>query len=154
MRRLTLCVALASLTLVTACGGNSEEETDAASTSAPASPSASASTSASTSATPSDDAGDAVLTATVGTTDDPDAFVINLTDAAGETVTTLPAGTYTIEVSDLSEIHNWHLTGGSVDETTTVPEVTDTTFEVTLESGEYTYTCDPHPEMVGQFTVT
>lgn len=152
MRRLTRYVALASLTLVTGCGGDSLEGTDAASTSAAAPRSASVRTSGS--APDNAGGGDTVLTATVGTAEDPDAYVIALTDAAGETVTTLPAGSYTIKVSDLSDIHNWHLTGGSVDEATSVPDVVDTTFEVTLDSGEYTYVCDPHPSMVGQFTVT
>lgn len=99
--------------------------------------------------------GDAtVLIGSVGTEDDPDAFVISLTDESGEPVTTLPAGDYTIEVSDPSAIHNFHLEGGSVDETTSVPGTEETTFEVTLEPGEYTYTCDPHPPMTGTFTVT
>ena len=39
-------------------------------------------------------------------------------------------------------------------ESTTVEEVVDTTFEVTLEAGEYEYVCDPHPPMTGSFTVT
>jgi plastocyanin len=90
----------------------------------------------------------------VGTEDDPDAFEITLTDESGEPVTELPAGDYTIEVSDPSAIHNFHLTGGSVDESTSVPEMEDTTFEVTLEPGDYTYKCDPHPPMTGSFTVT
>jgi plastocyanin len=41
-----------------------------------------------------------------------------------------------------------------VDESTAVPEEAETTFEVTLEAGEYTYKCDPHPPMTGSFTVT
>lgn len=95
-----------------------------------------------------------VLTGTVGTADDPDAFVITLTDDTGEPVTTLPAGDYQIEINDLSEIHNFHLTGGPVEESTTVPEVTDTVWEVNLEPGDYTFVCDPHPNMVGEFAVT
>ncbi|MEJ5945947.1 hypothetical protein WDZ17_11665 [Pseudokineococcus basanitobsidens] len=94
------------------------------------------------------------LTASVGTPDDPDAYVISLVDADGEEVTELPAGDYTIAVDDRSTIHNVHLTGEGVEETTTVPEVVMTTWEVTLEPGDYTYRCDPHPNMVGNFTVT
>ncbi|WNB86927.1 hypothetical protein [Cellulomonas sp. ATA003] len=69
-------------------------------------------------------------------------------------MTSLPAGDYTIRVSDPATEHNFHLTGGSVDETTSVPELEETTWEVTLEPGEHTYTCDPHPAMTGTFDVT
>ena len=42
-----------------------------------------------------------------------------------------------------------------MDESTAVDEVTETTFEVTLEAGEYTFVCDPHAsQMVGTFTVS
>ncbi len=51
-------------------------------------------------------------------------------------------------------MHNFHLMGGAVDETTSVPETEEATWEVTLEAGEYTYKCDPHPPMTGTFTVT
>jgi plastocyanin len=90
----------------------------------------------------------------VGTAEDPEAFEITLMDESGEKVTELPAGDYTIEVTDPAESHNFHLTGGSVDESTSVPETVETTWEVTLEPGEYTYRCDPHPPMTGSFTVT
>ena len=43
---------------------------------------------------------------------------------------------------------------GSVDEKTSVPDVVDTTFDVTLTAGDYTFQCDPHPPMKGSFTVT
>ncbi len=90
----------------------------------------------------------------VGTPDDPDAFVITLTDESGEPVSTLPAGDYEVEISDLSAIHNFHLRGGDVNESTTVAEVADVTWSVTLEPGDYSFMCDPHPSMSGQFTVT
>ena len=77
-----------------------------------------------------------------------------LSDDSGQPVTTLPAGAYHIQVSDLSAMHNFHLKGGAVDETTTVPEVIDATFDVTLEPGDYTFVCDAHAQrMVGQFSV-
>lgn len=98
--------------------------------------------------------GSTVLIGMVGTAEDPEAFEITLTDASGAPITEIPAGDYTIEVTDPSTTHNFHLTGGSVDETTSVPEMETTTFEVTLEPGEYTYRCDPHPPMTGTFTVT
>ena len=38
----------------------------------------------------------------------------------GRSVSTLPAGSYTIEVDDQSDMHNFHLTGPGVEETTDV----------------------------------
>lgn len=137
MRRLALSAALASLTLVAACGGDDADPAEA-----PASQSA-------------ESGGEGtMLTGTVGTDEDPDAFVITLTDDSGQPVSSLPAGDYQIQISDLSATHNFHLTGGDVDETTTVEEVTDVTWEVTLVAGDYSFICDPHPRMSGAFTVT
>lgn len=59
---------------------------------------------------------------TMGTPQDPDAFKLSLTDSSGEPVTELTAGEYEIQVSDPSEMHNFHLKGADVEETTTVPE--------------------------------
>ena len=83
-------------------------------------------------------------------------FVISLTTEDGEAVTSVPAGEYTIEVNDQSDQHNFHLTGpGDLDQSTTVEEVTEVTWTVTLEPGEYTFVCDPHASsMNGSFTVT
>lgn len=91
------------------------------------------------------------LTGVVG---EGDAFVITLKDSTGAPVTTLKAGSYTVKVKDASKIHNFHLTGTGVKETTTVPEVKDVTWKVTLVAGTYTYKCDPHAKMTGSFTVT
>ena len=102
---------------------------------------------------PGTSTGSNVLIATLGTEDDPDAFEIGLTDEAGEPVTELPAGDYVIQVRDLSDIHNWHLRGGEVDEATEVVGTEEVTWEITLEPGHYTYTCDPHPSMTGSFDV-
>ena len=143
MRNLPLGLALASLALAAACGGDSPDTTAEPTETEPT-----------TAASPA--GGQAtVLRGTVGTAADPDAPVITLTDGSGQPVTTLPAGQYQVQVSDLSAKHNFHLKGGTVDETTTVPEVADTTFNVTLEPGGYTFLCDPHAaKMVGQFSVT
>jgi plastocyanin len=162
MRKLAAALAVASLTLAAGCGSDDPETEASATTSAAAeSSSAAAPTSSAaaptSAAAPSSDAGSGtptVLTGTVGSDSDPEAFVISLTDASGEPVTSLPAGDYTIEVSDPSTRHNFHLIGGEVDETTSVQEKEDTTFEVTLTPGDYTYKCDPHPPMTGSFTVT
>lgn len=91
-----------------------------------------------------------MLVATVGTGD---AFVINLRDAAGNLVTQLDPGTYTILVNDRSGIHNFHLTGPGVDMATAVAFVGEATWTVTVADGRYTYICDVHPAtMNGAFT--
>ncbi len=81
-------------------------------------------------------------------------FEIHLTDAGGNEVTHLDPGTYTIEVHDRSDFHNFHLSGPSVDMTTDVEGVGDSTWTVTFTDGTYTYRCDPHAgSMIGRFTV-
>jgi plastocyanin len=152
MRTLTVAVALALTAMTAACGGDEPEPAAEPAASAPASEPAAAPTAQTSQEAPSGEA--QALTGTVGTEGDPDAFEITLTDASGQEVTELPAGDYTITVNDLSEIHNFHLTGGEVDETTTVPETGEQTFTVNLTAGEYEAICDPHPRMVTNFTVT
>jgi plastocyanin len=165
MRKLAAALAVASLTLAAGCGSDDPESDAAAATSAAETQSSSAAAATSSAAAPASSAAASgsegatgtptVLTGIVGTESDPNAFEITLTDSSGQPVTTLPAGDYTIEVRDLSAQHNFHLTGGEVDETTSVQEVVDTTFDVTLTAGEYTYICDPHPaRMTKTFTVT
>jgi plastocyanin len=95
-------------------------------------------------------ASDSTLTASVGP-----GFEISLTGADGADITSLSAGTYTIEVDDQSDIHNFHLTGTGVDESTEVSEVGTATWEVTFEAGTYEFVCDPHAStMNGSFDVT
>ncbi len=158
MKRRSLAIAVASIAVLSGCSGTAGETVESAA--GEASEAAEDVTDEPAEESPSDDAaaggeqGSTVLIGTVGTEDDPEAFEISLTTEDGEEVTELPAGDYTIQVSDPSAMHNFHLTGGSVDESTSVPESEETTFEVTLEAGEYTYKCDPHPPMTGTFTVT
>lgn len=129
MRPLVLAVPVALLSLLAAC---SNSITPAAS-GAPA-------------------AAGSVLTGTVGQGDAP---VITLVDSAGAPVTSLKAGSYTVKVKDLSTRHNFHLTGTGVDKKTSVPDMADATWTVTLVAGTYTFQCDPHAQkMVGTFTVT
>jgi plastocyanin len=74
----------------------------------------------------------------------------------GEDAETVKAGTYTLEVEDKSDMHNFHLIGPGVDEVVTeVPFVGDKSVTVTLQKGTYTYQCDPHAAsgMKGTFTV-
>jgi hypothetical protein len=101
-------------------------------------------------------AGAPTLRASVGTEESPDAFEIALLDENDDPVTDLPAGEYNIEVSDPTDVHNFHLSGGdgAVDEKTSPAEKIETVWVVTLDPGEYRYMCDPHPSMNGRFTVT
>jgi plastocyanin len=81
-------------------------------------------------------------------------YTISLKDAQGAQVAQLPAGETEIEIEDLSEEHNFHLTGPGVDVSTEVVSTGPTKFRVTLRDGKYTFICDPHPtRMNGSFTV-
>ena len=130
----TALLAVAVLVAVPACSSESESAN-------PATPPADAPAPGST------------LLGSVGTPDDPEAFEIALTDQGGTPVTTLPAGDYTIVVSDPARSHNFAISGEGVSEATSVPETGETTFQVSLQAGKYTYICDPHPNMKGSITV-
>ncbi len=81
-------------------------------------------------------------------------FFITLEDAQGNRVRNLEPGTYDIEVKDLSEEHNFHLTGSGVDRLTPVGAAVTESWTVTLTNGTYRYNCDPHATtMRGSFTV-
>src|SRR5439155_6073248 len=96
-------------------------------------------------------AADPVLTGDVGRDD---SFAISLTDASGVPVTHLDVGTYSLVVHDRSAFHNFHLSGPGVDQLTSVPDVEDKTFTVTLTDGTYFVTCDAHAaQMRRTFTV-
>lgn len=146
MRRTGLLAAVLLVVTLTGCGSDDEDGDTASGADAPAA-------TAPSSATGSGVAG-GQLTAAVGEEGNPDAFVLTVQDAAGADVTTLPAGTYEIAVSDRSTIHNVHLTGSGVDETTTVPGTGDATWSVTLQPGTYTVVCDPHAKMRVEIDVT
>ena len=82
-------------------------------------------------------------------------FDISLTDGNGQAITNLAAGSYTLVVKDESSIHNFHLTGGGVDDKTDVPSTGSKTFRVTFTPGTYTFICDAHPtSMKGTFRVS
>jgi hypothetical protein len=89
------------------------------------------------------------LIGTVGSTDDPDAYEINLTTEDGaEVTTTLRPGEYMLEIDDLSTIHNFHLGGprAAVDVATDVAGTGEKTGIVLLQEPEsYIYVCDAHP---------
>ena len=82
-------------------------------------------------------------------------FAISLRDATGASVTRLDAGAYSLDVNDLSDEHDFHLTGpGGVDVGTTIEESGQKSFAVTLVDGKYSFFCDAHPlRMKGSFTL-
>ena len=81
-------------------------------------------------------------------------FNITLTKG-GKKVTSLPAGKYTVAVSDKSDIHNFHLKGPGVNKDSGVEKVGSSRWAVTLKKGSYTFVCDPHASsMKGTFKVT
>jgi plastocyanin len=91
---------------------------------------------------------DGTLQATVGP-----GYSINLTQN-GVKVTHLDPGTYTINVNDQADIHNFDLFGPGVKESTGVDTTGTTTWMVTFSDGTYNYVCDAHPaSMSGKFTV-
>jgi plastocyanin len=97
-------------------------------------------------------AGDPVLTADVGLND---AYVIDLKDAGGASVSRLVPGTYTLVVHDHSALHSFHLVGSGVNVATTVAGTGDSTYTITLVAGNYSYHCDAHSyDMHGGFTVS
>jgi plastocyanin len=137
--RFALVLALGAATLVLAgCGGSSDN-------------SASATTETTTTETTSTGAASGTtLEGSVGP-----GFDISLKDSSGNDVTTLTAGTYTINVNDQADIHNFHLSGPGVDEATDVSGTGTTTWRVTLQDGTYTFQCDPHASsMNGSFEVS
>jgi len=133
--RTALVVGAAVTALAVAgCGGGSDEAvtTDTATTTEPATPAGS------------------TLKGSVGP-----GFEISLSTEDGQAVTSLAAGTYTLEVDDQSGIHNFHLTGTGVDVTTDVGATGVESFELTVEAGTYKFVCDPHASsMNGSFEVS
>jgi len=92
-----------------------------------------------------------VLTGDVGAGD---SFTITLNDAAGNKVTHLDAGAYTLSLHDHSAFHNFHFSGPGVDVSTGVDSIENKTFTVALTDGTYFFNCDPHSaQMKGSFTV-
>src|SRR4051812_2951508 len=91
---------------------------------------------------------DGTLQATVGP-----GYSIGLTQN-GTRVTHLDPGTYTIDVNDQADIHNFDLFGPGVKESTGVDTIGTATWTVTFSNGTYNYVCDAHPaSMKGSFTV-
>jgi hypothetical protein len=84
-------------------------------------------------------------------------YTIDLVDANGQHVDVLTAGTYTLLVHDLSDIHNFALGDSTTNTrlvTTGIDFVGDQTFTLDLEPGSYVYACSAHFQtMFGAFRV-
>lgn len=95
---------------------------------------------------------DAEATKLVGSVDA--TATISLEHENGTPVTTLSPGSYDIEVTDSTPVHNFHLTGpGGVEKSTTIAGQESVTWSLTLAEGAYHYICDAHPNMFGHFSV-
>ena len=91
------------------------------------------------------------LVATVGRND---SFTISLRDPSGDPVTHIDAGTYDIEVHDLSEMHNFRLHGPGVEQATDIGSKEEVVWTVSLGDGKYRFECSPHASVMnGWFTV-
>jgi hypothetical protein len=91
------------------------------------------------------------LVATVGRND---SFTISLRDPSGNPVTHIDAGTYDIEVHDLSEMHNFRLHGPGVEQATDIGSKEEVVWTVSLGDGKYRFECSPHASVMnGWFTV-
>ena len=133
-------LAVAALAL-TGCGGGDDEASGTTDTGT--------TTTTETTSQTGGDAG-AVLKGSVGP-----GFEISLSSADGQSVETLAPGSYTLEVDDQSDIHNFHLIGDGVDVSTDVGSTGTESFDITVTSGTYTFVCDPHSStMNGSFEVS
>src|SRR5690242_19039964 len=73
----------------------------------------------------------------------------------GQKVASLKAGKVKIVMKDLSNIHNFHLSGPGLNKKTGVGAKGTFTWTVTLKKGTYKFVCDPHASiMKGSFKVT
>ncbi len=63
-------------------------------------------------------------------------------------------GKVALVVSDLSSIHDFHLTGPGVNVSTSVGGTGTKTFRITLKKGTYQFFCDPHKSVMhGSFRI-
>ena len=141
--RIGLVVGLAVMALAVAGCGGSDDETASGTD-----------TTATETTDTTDTSGAAAGTKLIGSVASDD-FTITLTTEDGTAVTSLPAGDYTLEIVDKSDIHNFHLVGPGVNKRTSVAGKGTVTWKVALKRGKYTFQCDPHAGMMnGHLTVT
>jgi plastocyanin len=88
------------------------------------------------------------LTGTVGS-----GYLLTLKKGTAN-VTKLRAGTYVIQVTDTSAVHNFRLKGPGVNKTTSLAGKGKYTWTVRLRKGTYVAVCDPHARLMRvSFTV-
>jgi NitT/TauT family transport system substrate-binding protein len=73
----------------------------------------------------------------------------------GSVIKTLPAGSYTISVTDKSGKDNFHITGKGVNKSTSIAKNQAASWTVKLTKGTYTVSSDGHPKLLKRtITVT
>jgi hypothetical protein len=98
---------------------------------------------------------DGTFTGSVGTSGMPNAYEITL-----NTPSSVAPGTYELDITDYATIHNFDLckgascTGANSVDKTSISGTGSVMWTVALTPGTYTYQCDAHPELQGQFTVS
>ena len=144
----TLAALLVALSLVgVGCGGDDDEAGDTTTTET--------TDTTTTDTTETDDTTETTETGSALKGSVGPGFTISLTTDAGDPVETLPAGSYELEIEDLSSIHNFRLSGPGVDVSTEVGEEGTQNVPIDLAAGGYTFVCDPHAgQMSGSFQVT
>ena len=149
---IALALLLAALALgAAACGGDDDNSSAGGGTTTEQATTEETTTEESTTTTESGASGAMTLEGETGP-----GFEIEVSQN-GQDADEVQAGTYTLDVEDKSDMHNFHLIGPGVDEeVTTVSFVGEKSVTVTLQPGTYTYQCDPHAAsgMKGTFTVS
>lgn len=84
-----------------------------------------------------------------------DSFAIAIKNKAGKPVKRLKPGTYIVNVTDTSDIHNFHLSGPGFNKKTSVSgTVKNQKWTLKATKGTYKFICDPHATvMKGAVTV-
>lgn len=80
-------------------------------------------------------------------------FTVAMVDANWQPFKVLRPGVYTVEVTDTTDDHNFHLDAPRFERSTSLPFVGTRSWRVTLAPGVYLFRCDPHTIMFGSFTV-
>jgi plastocyanin len=82
-------------------------------------------------------------------------FTISFTYSdTGTNVTQLNPGTYKVQIDDLANNHDFHLTGNGTDLSTDVAAIGTSQWTVNFQPGSYMFVCDPHAAtMNGQLSV-
>jgi plastocyanin len=79
---------------------------------------------------------------------------ISLRSTDGSALSSLPAGAFTIVVSDRSAKDNFHLTGPGISKATGVAFKGTATWKVSLKAGKYVFRSDKHAALHGGFSLS